>query len=101
MSVFASYLVAQLPGWLLAFIAVWALQRAGALPSWGSAILLAMWVVKDLLMYSVMRRFYQPQSPSARMVGEAGTAVTDLSPTGFVRVSGELWQARADGPVTG
>jgi membrane-bound serine protease (ClpP class) len=33
------------------------------------------------------------------MVGEIGTARTDLSPTGRVFVHGELWQAESDQPV--
>jgi len=33
------------------------------------------------------------------MVGEIGTARTDLSPSGRVFVHGELWEAEADGPV--
>jgi membrane-bound serine protease (ClpP class) len=33
------------------------------------------------------------------MIGETGTARTDLSPTGKVFVHGELWQAEAVEPV--
>jgi len=33
------------------------------------------------------------------MIGETGTARTDLSPAGKVFVHGEIWEAEADGPV--
>ncbi len=33
------------------------------------------------------------------MIGETGTARTDLAPTGKVFVHGELWEAESDGPV--
>ena len=33
------------------------------------------------------------------MIGEIGTARTDLAPTGKVFVHGELWEAESDGPV--
>jgi len=33
------------------------------------------------------------------MIGETGTARTDLSPSGKVFVHGEIWEAEADGPV--
>jgi membrane-bound serine protease (ClpP class) len=33
------------------------------------------------------------------MIGETGTARTDLAPTGKVFVHGELWEAESDGPI--
>jgi membrane-bound serine protease (ClpP class) len=33
------------------------------------------------------------------MIGEVGTARTDLSPSGKVFVHGELWEAESDQPV--
>jgi membrane-bound serine protease (ClpP class) len=33
------------------------------------------------------------------MIGETGTARTDLSPAGKIFVHGEIWEAEADGPV--
>jgi membrane-bound serine protease (ClpP class) len=33
------------------------------------------------------------------LVGQAGEAVTDLAPEGWVLVQGERWRARAEEPV--
>jgi membrane-bound ClpP family serine protease len=43
-----------------------------------------------------MRRYYRSEPAERRIVGQRGTAVTDIAPTGFVRVRGELWQAASD-----
>jgi membrane-bound ClpP family serine protease len=99
MKVFGSYLLAQAPGWLLALIAVWLAYRTGAVSAWIAVALLGAFVAKDLLLFPLMRRFYQPQPARPRIVGQTGTAVSDLSPDGFVRVHGELWQARAPLPL--
>jgi membrane-bound serine protease (ClpP class) len=99
MKVFWTYLLVQLSGWLLVAIVAGALYGAGALGAGGAFAVFAAWVAKDLLAFPVMRRYYQPQPAEARIIGETGTAVTDLSPGGFVRVHGELWQARARSPI--
>jgi membrane-bound serine protease (ClpP class) len=33
------------------------------------------------------------------MIGEVGIALTNLNPSGQVRVHGEIWQARSDTPI--
>ena len=49
------------------------------------------------LVFKAHRR--RPMTGREGLIGETGTARTDLSPTGRVFVHGELWQAEADGPV--
>ncbi len=49
------------------------------------------------LVFKAHRR--RPMTGREGMIGETGTARTDLSPTGRVFVHGELWQAEADGTV--
>jgi membrane-bound serine protease (ClpP class) len=49
------------------------------------------------LVFRAHRR--RPMTGREGMIGETGTARTDLSPSGRVFVHGELWQAEADGPV--
>ena len=98
--VFGNYLLAQLPGWVMAALVVWALDHLVGLPLWLSLALLAAWVVKDLLLFPLMWRFYQPQPAARRIVGETGTAITAISPHGLVRIRAELWQARADEQIS-
>ena len=54
-----------------------------------------------LFLLTLVFKAHRRRSFSGRegMIGETGTARTDLSPTGRVFVHGELWQAEADGTV--
>jgi membrane protein implicated in regulation of membrane protease activity len=91
-----TYIVAQLPGWFLAVLAVAALSRWMALPGRVAVLAVILWIVKDLLLFPTMRRYYRSDPAERRIVGQRGTAVTDIAPTGFVRVRGELWQAASE-----
>ena len=91
-----TYLLAQVPGWLLTAIVLWALYHWRLLTPGFAIGLLLVWILKDALLYPVMRRYYESESPSGRMVGEHAVVVTPLAPDGLVRIRGELWQARSD-----
>ena len=97
MSPWRKYLLFQIPGWLAAALILvlavhwqwitWPLGTAG----------FALWVIKDLLFYPLLRRAYETDlTGAARLVGEKGVAEGDLTPDGYVRVRGELWRANAD-----
>jgi membrane protein implicated in regulation of membrane protease activity len=93
----ASYFVVNLPGWLLAGAMAWAAVRWLGLDVWVAAVLASAWIVKDLLLYPFVRRFYRSEPADQRIVGEKGVALSPINPRGFVRVHGEIWQARAAG----
>ncbi len=54
-----------------------------------------------LFLLTLVFKAHRRRSMTGRegMVGETGTARTDLSPAGKVFVHGEIWEAEADGPV--
>jgi membrane-bound serine protease (ClpP class) len=54
-----------------------------------------------LFLLTLVFKAHRRRSMTGRegMIGETGTARTDLSPTGRVFVHGALWEAEADGPV--
>lgn len=54
-----------------------------------------------VFLLTLVLRAHSRRSFSGRegMIGETGTARTDLSPSGKVFVHGEIWEAEADGPV--
>ena len=87
-------LMASLPGWLLALVAAVLVYRATDVPFWALLTLTLAWIAIDLATFPRRRRFFVSEPSSRRIVGERGVAASELSPRGFVRVHGELWQAR-------
>jgi membrane-bound ClpP family serine protease len=65
------------------------------LPDWAAAGIIGLWVIKDAVMFPFVRIAYQPGSGggAASLVGARGTAQDALRPSGYVRVSAELWRA--------
>ena len=63
----------------------------------GAVICFAAWLVKDCILYPWLRSAYEvsPLTGSKALIGYKGIAESHLSPEGFVRVRGELWQAVA------
>lgn len=91
----AKYILFQLPE--LAVVCVLAIGARSwvGLPDWAAAGIIALWVIKDVVLYPFVRIAYQPGSGggAASMVGARGTAQEALRPLGYVRISAELWRA--------
>lgn len=97
MRTFTRYLLLQIPGWVLVGIVLYAAHAwAGLRPSLALLLLLA-YVLKDFVLYPVLRRAYEGDEPAgpAALLGRTGEAIELLDPEGYVRVDGELWRARA------
>lgn len=95
MSTLTKYLILQVPGWVLAVIVATALRHWLDLPLWAALGLVALWVIKDLVMYPLLRTAYESDVKTGvdQLVGTYGVALDELAPRGYVRVRGELWQA--------
>jgi membrane protein implicated in regulation of membrane protease activity len=93
----ARYALRQLPGWSVAGLVLLWLNALAGLPAWAVAVILALIVVKDLVLYPFMRQVFHPASDG--MIGARGRTVEALAPVGYVRVNGELWRARAADPA--
>jgi membrane protein implicated in regulation of membrane protease activity len=102
MPVFVRYWLFQIPE----LVAIASLGLALVWLDWLSwpwlAAALAFDVAKDAAMYPWLAPGYRSEPSSMvgpeRMIGARGLATELLAPEGFVRVTGELWQARtADG----
>ncbi len=106
MRVFRRYVLLQVPGWLLAAVVVYALERWAGLDR---RIALGLWlayVAKDFALFPFLRRAYETNATTgaAALVGESGTATEDVAPRGYIRIRGELWHAElapgaADAPA--
>jgi membrane-bound ClpP family serine protease len=98
-STFARYWAFQVPGTLAVAILLGALVRWWDLSPRLAVLLLAVWVLKDAVLYPFVRKAYEPRSGGGAdaLVGRLGTARDRLDPEGWVRVGAELWRARAQG----
>lgn len=99
MSPFQRYVGVQFPSWILAAVVVWGLHHwMGLRWAWSAALLLA-YVVKDFLLYPLLRKAYEEDGRSGAepLVGRTGIVVEELNPSGYVRVRGELWRAESTG----
>ncbi len=89
------YILFQLPE--LAVVSVLAIGARSwvGLADWAAAGIIALWVIKDVVMFPFVRVAYQPSSGggAASMVGKRGVAQDALRPSGYVRISAELWRA--------
>jgi membrane protein implicated in regulation of membrane protease activity len=94
----ARYTAFQIPGWIIAAGGGWWAHRSLDVPVWLAAGVLAVWVIKDIVLYPVLRFAYETDDrlPIERLIGMRGTTLAALAPDGYVRVRGELWRARAE-----
>ncbi len=95
-SAFRRYVLLQVPGWLVAIVVLYWLHGSFGLPFHWAAGIYAAYVVKDFLLYPFLRRAYEEgaHSGTASLVGETGIVTQAIDPAGYIRVRGELWQAR-------
>lgn len=97
MSATRRYWLFQLPGYGAACVVLGALYYYDVLDAFTCMLLFALWVLKDALMYPFLRDSYRAQKEQGRgvLIGMRGKLESDLQPGGWVRLRGELWQARA------
>lgn len=94
------YALFQLPGYVLAGVALGTAWHWGWLSPWLALALFAAWVAKDALLYPLVRRaFVHEPEASQRLVGERGVVLTDLAPRGLVRVGSETFRAEAESTI--
>ena len=96
-SPFWRYTALQVPGWVLALVVGWWIHTSFDTSAWVAPGLLAAWVGKDMALYPLLRSAYEVNEapPVERLIGRRGVAVERLAPSGYVRIGGELWRARA------
>ncbi|HXV80832.1 MAG TPA: NfeD family protein [Candidatus Binatia bacterium] len=92
------YALFQVPGWIAAAIVLLGLVEWFSLPLWAAFGLLGLWVIKDIVLYPIVRAAYESDVKTGveQLVGEKGVAQERLNPRGMVRIRGELWRAEAE-----
>jgi len=90
------YTLLQIPGWLLVGFLLWWAHGRGWIGIPLAAVILAAWIGKDVVLYPLCKKAFQkgPAIGPRALVGRHAETVTDLAPTGQVRLDGELWTAR-------
>jgi membrane protein implicated in regulation of membrane protease activity len=92
------YLLSQAVSWLTVAGVTALLVHVAGLPAWIWAGVVLM-IANDLLLIPAMRRAWGPaRAGPETLIGARGKAVERLAPTGYVRVRGELWEARLRDP---
>ena len=96
------YTLLQIPGLALLVLILIVIQQWVELPAWFTWGLVITWVVKDVVLFPLVWQAYDwdHAGDANSMIGRRGVVQERLSPSGSVRVHGELWQARVmgDGP---
>ena len=87
------YLILELPSAVLFVIALILIRRWVDLPAWLFWGLVVLWVGKEIVLFPFVRKAYEPQEGGNPMIGALGVVENRLSPSGFVRIRGELWKA--------
>ena len=92
------YALFQIPGWLAAAVILLGLVEWISLSPWAASGLFALWFIKDIAMYPLVRSAYQSnvKTGAEQLVGKKGMAQSSIDPRGMVRVRGELWQAETE-----
>ena len=96
--VLSRYLLFQIPGWVLAVVVLALLVRLVDLSPQIALLLFALWVIKDFILYPLVRIAYEPGNPETTdgLIGAIGIAQGRLDPDGYVRIGAELWRAELD-----
>jgi membrane protein implicated in regulation of membrane protease activity len=95
------YFLLQLPGWILLSLCSFALWAWQLIPDWLAVAVVAVWVIKDIALYPVVRSAFAPSEPAAgRLIGQRGVAIERIDPSGYVRLAGELWRAELEEPAS-
>jgi membrane protein implicated in regulation of membrane protease activity len=93
---FWRYTAFQVPGWAITAYGGWWLHQSLEVPVWIASSLLVVWVIKDYALFPFLRSAYEldHRLPIEQMIETYGYATEPLSPTGYIRIRGELWRAR-------
>ncbi len=91
--VLLKYSLLQLPGLALLVLILILLRQWISIPAWAIWTIISLSVIVNVIMYPIVWRAYEKDNPNS-MSGSRGVAADRLSPSGYVRIKGELWRAK-------
>lgn len=84
----------------LAAIALWLLPKVGInIPLWGLILMMIVLGVYNCVAYRLGKRALVRKPIVSPDIGSTGRTTTLISPKGYVRVDGELWQASCNSAI--
>jgi len=94
--VYLRYLLLNLPGAAVLVGILFLVRTRIELPGWFMALMVAIWLVKDGILFPFVWRAYDWDRPgiSRTMTGSTGVVKKPLEPEGLVQIGGELWKAQ-------
>jgi membrane protein implicated in regulation of membrane protease activity len=96
MKTYVKYFLFQISQWLVLGAFLWIVTKATAVPAWIIGVFFVCWIIKDIVVYPWVRRAYTDDAKTGteKLIGASGLTQDRLDPEGFIKVNGELWQAR-------
>ena len=84
----------------LVAVVLWLLPRFGInIPLWGLILMMVALGTYAWVAYRLGRKALDKKPISSPDVGSRGRTTTPISPTGYVRVNGELWRASSSSNI--
>lgn len=89
------YTLFQIPDLVLLGLGLAAAVRWWDLPVIAAYGLVAAWIIKDVILFPILRIAYESDGSSGPggVHGALGVVTQPLAPTGYVRLGSELWRA--------
>jgi membrane-bound ClpP family serine protease len=95
--VFLRYLAFEAPSWVLLAAVLGVLMPVWDLSLGLAALVLGLWILKDLALFPILRIAYEPAGGSGgaeNLIGAVGIVSADLDPEGWIQIGPERWRAR-------
>lgn len=84
----------------LVAVALWLLPRAAInIPIWGLILMMIALGTYNYINYRLGKKALTKKPIISLDIGSRGRAATPISPTGYVRVNGELWRASSNSNI--
>jgi membrane-bound serine protease (ClpP class) len=84
----------------LVAVVLWLLPRAAInIPIWGLILMMIALGIYNCINYRLGKRALTKKPIISPDIGSRGRATTPISPTGYVRVNGELWRASSNSDI--
>lgn len=93
------YALFQIPDLLILVLILLVLRWWIDPRSWVYAAIVGIWIIKDVFTFPLVWRAYDRPQPgnTKSLIGTEGITEEQLNPSGYIRVNGELWQAKVMG----